>query len=150
MAVVATAEYFDLESALISILDRALEDIDVIAYPESDTFPGVKRSGLLIVGDAGDTLDDPAGRYTSATLAHSGVYNFNLDLYVKELRGPYGIRSVIRQIRDAVDGQRVASPAFPGFPTRFVYRGSRPVGKNEASKIWNYQITVDANYRVLM
>jgi hypothetical protein len=85
----------------------------------------------------------------SGSLAQSGSYSFNLDLYVKELRGPHGIRAVIKKIRDAVSGVAAASPPSPLALTRFVYRGARPVAKSEAAKIWNYQVTVDANFRML-
>lgn len=141
--VTATAEYSDIEAALITLLDEALTDVDVIAYPESDAFPGVKRTGLLIVGDAGDNLDDPPGRSMGHTFAQSGSYGFTLDLYVKELRGPHGIREIIRQIRNAVSGQAIA-----GRGVTFAYRGARPVKKDDSSKVWNYEITVDANYKL--
>jgi len=146
--IAATAEYETLEARLIELLDEALEDIDVMAYPESDTLPHVKRSGMLIVGDAGDTVGDPIGRYLGGGLPQAGTYSFSLDLYVKNLRGPHGVRSVIRQIRDAISGQRAAAPPSPLSMTRYVYRGARPVSKNEASKVWNYEITIDANYKL--
>lgn len=143
MAVTATAEYSEVEAELIAVLDEALTDVDVIAYPESDTFPGVRRAGLLIVGDAGDNLDDPPGRFMSQSFAQSGAYSFNLDLYVKELRGPNGVREIIRKIRNAVSGKAIANHR-----ATIAYRGSRPVKKNDSSKVWNYEISVDVNYKL--
>ena len=151
MRVTASAEYSDLEDALVRLLQDALADIDVIAYPESDTMPGVKQSGVLIVGDGGDTVDDPPGRFMGGgAFAQSGTYSFNLDLYVKNLRGPNGIRAIVQQIRNAVNGMSVASPPDPLSQTRFIYRGSRPVKQVEKSNIWNYQIDIDANYRIFI
>ena len=145
----ATAEYQELEDVLVGWLDAALDDIDVIAYPESNTLPTVKQSGLLIVGDAGDSVGDPSGRYMGGSLPTEGSYRFTLDLYVKNLRGPHGVCEVIRKIREATNGKQAAPSSSPLSLTRFVYRSSRPVAKSETSKVWNYQIELDANYKLM-
>lgn len=143
-----TAEYDELETILIALLDAAIENVEVVAYPQANDFPGVIQAGLLIVGDAGDSLNDPDGRFMGGALAQSGTYSFNLDLYVKELRGPHGIRAVIKKIRDAVSGVAAGVAPSPLSMSRFVYRGSRPVQRSDAAKVWNYQVTVDANYKL--